>query len=160
MDVAVRPLRGERRGAPAHRRGDRPWEGVDHGPPKGAGPARGPAPDRLPAAARRGRTLRRRPHDRRVPLPVLRLWRGVVGAGRVSKGRQRAVRDRVNAIAARLQRLAETDAERLSAADFMIRLIRALGTHAASGRSVTLDPRQHRGKGSRVDIMKAARGLQ
>ena len=52
------------------------------------------------------------------------------------------IRSRVDTIVADLRKLAETDPERLSSADFMMLMIHTLGAHAACGRSITLDPRQ------------------
>ena len=52
------------------------------------------------------------------------------------------IRARAAAMLAEQQRLAETDPERLSSADFLILMVNTLAARAARGESTTLDPRQ------------------
>ena len=56
--------------------------------------------------------------------------------------RQTQIRARAAAMLAELQRLAETDPERLSSADFLILMVNSLAARAGRGESTTLDPRQ------------------
>ena len=109
-----------------------------HGRGSGAGVVgQRPAPfPKLPAPAGRGRTLRRRSRARRLPVRLPALREALDREGLMGDERQRAIRDRADALVTDLRRLAETDPERLSAVDsWCWRLTLSLAPRRPRGRS-------------------------